>query len=111
MRNTDGTFQKGTSGNPSGRPASVARRLRMLDSLTTDEALARVWNAVIEAAVAGDIAAAKLILDRVLGPTASLGDLEIATATLDWRALLLRLDPIELKKLETRLEPADNSGR
>lgn len=103
------SWKPGQSGNPSGRPASVTRRLKLLDKLTTDEALARVWNSVIEAAINGDVAAARVVLDRVLGPTASLGDLDGDTVgSIDWRKLLLNLDENEIKNLENRLEPSDH---
>lgn len=75
-RTSAGTFAPGTSGNPSGRPRGVARRLKVLNDLTTDEALARVWNSLLEAAQTGDVAAARVVLDRILGPTASLAEVD-----------------------------------
>jgi hypothetical protein len=76
MAATKTSWKPGQSGNPGGRPRGVARRLRILNELTSDEALARVWNALLEAAIGGDVAAARVVLDRILGPTANLAEID-----------------------------------
>jgi hypothetical protein len=76
MAATKTSWKPGQSGNPGGRPAGVARRLKVLNDLTTDEVLARVWNSLLEAAVGGDVAAARVVLDRILGPTANLAEID-----------------------------------
>ncbi len=75
-RLSDGRFAPGRSGNPEGRPKSESARLR--ERLAEDgEAVAQV---VIDAALAGDMTAAKLVLDRLapsLKPSAAPIHLEL----------------------------------
>jgi hypothetical protein len=60
-----GQWKPGQSGNPEGRPAGARNRLTVLaEQIMADDAEA-VVRKVIEAAKAGDMTAAKLILDRV----------------------------------------------
>jgi hypothetical protein len=91
MRTATGQFQKGRSGNPSGRPAGVASKLRVLRELTTDESLARIWNALLERAAEGDVQACRVVLDRVLGPTASLADVDDGDGTDLLQALIAKV--------------------
>lgn len=63
-RRPDGTYPPGTSGNPSGRPSSANAELRQ--RLAKDGE--RIVQAVIDQALQGDMAAAKIILDRILPP-------------------------------------------
>ena len=61
-------FQKGQSGNPDGRPKGSRNATTLaLESLLDGEAEALTRKAV-ELALAGDIAALRLCLDRVLPP-------------------------------------------
>ena len=73
-------FQKGKSGNPLGRPKGSKNKstiLREAMLTKTDRMLSRevpkVLDVVIKAAVAGDMAAAKMILDRAV-PVRKAGD-------------------------------------
>lgn len=63
-RTPKGTFRKGVSGNPTGRPRceSVALRAKLA------EAAPDVVKAILEAAKRGDIMAAKIVLDRLCPP-------------------------------------------
>jgi len=61
-------FKPGTSGNPAGRPAgSRGKAVNMLLALMEGDASA-ITQAVIDAAKAGDLMAAKIILDRLIPP-------------------------------------------
>lgn len=61
-----GRFVKGQSGNPKGRPPGVGK-LNALRKMIEADAPAIV-RSVADAALAGDTAAAKLLLDRILPP-------------------------------------------
>jgi len=67
-RKPDGRFAPGNRANPHGRPAGSRNKATLaLEMLMADDA-AEVVAATIAAAKAGDIAAARLVLDRVLPP-------------------------------------------
>lgn len=63
-RRPDGRFTPGTSGNPQGRPKSETAALRQ----SLADGAADVVKAILKAANAGDIQAAKIVLDRLLPP-------------------------------------------
>ena len=61
-------FQKGQSGNPKGRPAGARnRRTIALEEMLEGE-IEAITRAAINAAKNGDMAAIRLIMDRVLPP-------------------------------------------
>lgn len=86
---TSTSWAKGQSGNPSGRPASATRRLAIFDKLVTDDALANAINALVVMAAGGDLGAIKYLLDRVLGPTANLADVDAGDGGHDLLAMLV----------------------
>jgi hypothetical protein len=61
-------FPKGVSGNPAGRPPGARHTTTvMLEQLMIDDA-GRVTKRVVQAALKGNMQAAKLILDRAVPP-------------------------------------------
>jgi hypothetical protein len=61
-------FPKGASGNPAGRPPGARHKTTiMLEQLMVDDA-ERVTKRVVQAALQGNMQAAKLILDRAVPP-------------------------------------------
>ena len=61
-------YQKGQSGNPKGRPAGARnRRTIALEEMLEGE-IEAITRAAIDAAKNGDMAAIRLIMDRVLPP-------------------------------------------
>lgn len=59
-----GRFQPGVSGNPHGRPKCENVALRK----SLEEGGAEVVTAILDAAKAGDMMAAKIVIDRLLPP-------------------------------------------
>jgi hypothetical protein len=63
-RKSNGQFPPGTSGNPKGRPKTENAALRRRLAEDAEE----IIHAVIDQAKEGDLAAAKIVLDRILPP-------------------------------------------
>lgn len=60
-------FQRGRSGNPSGRPRGAKTTVKLLASeFISDDDVRQVMATVIAAAKGGDMTAAGMVLDRVL---------------------------------------------
>lgn len=59
-------FQKGQSGNPAGRPRGARNRATVLAEKLMADDLPDVVQAVIKAAKAGDVRAARLVLERIV---------------------------------------------
>lgn len=58
-------FQKGVSGNPAGKPRGARNRASVMLEAIADADLQIIVRKIVEKAKAGDLVAAKLILDRV----------------------------------------------
>ena len=61
-------FQKGQSGNPKGRPAGARNRRTIAIEEMLEGEIEAITRAAINAAKNGDMAAIRLIMDRVLPP-------------------------------------------
>jgi hypothetical protein len=66
--NPAGCFRKGRSGNPAGRRAGVRNRATETAELLLDGEAEALTRKVIELALAGDGAALRLCLDRIIPP-------------------------------------------
>ena len=79
-----GKFQKGTSGNPRGRPVGIPSPTAKLRQVIADDLL-EIISALVEKAKGGDVGAANLLLSRCLPPLrpqSEAEDLSIAGASL-----------------------------
>jgi hypothetical protein len=61
-------FQQGESGNPAGKPKGARHKTTILAEKLMQEDAEGIVNAVIIAAKDGDMAAARLVLDRIVPP-------------------------------------------
>lgn len=59
-------FRKGESGNPSGKPPGTRNRSSLMMAAIEEGDLAAIIRTTVNKAKAGDLAAAKLILDRLV---------------------------------------------
>lgn len=59
-------FQKGQSGNPAGRPRGSKNRSTLLAMAALEGELDAVVRKVIDAAKAGDMTAARLVVDKLI---------------------------------------------
>lgn len=57
-------FEKGQSGNPAGRPPGIVNQAKLRESIAKD--IPEILGAMVEQAKAGDVQAARLLLDRTL---------------------------------------------
>lgn len=57
-------FKKGQSGNPQGRPKGIVTQAKLRQSIEKD--LPEIIGAMVEAAKGGDVAAARMLVDKVL---------------------------------------------
>jgi hypothetical protein len=58
-------FQKGQSGNPSGKPPGIRNKTTMLAEKLMQDDARDIVRVVLEAAKGGDMTAARLILERI----------------------------------------------
>jgi len=66
-------FQPGQSGNPGGRPKVLVELETVLNEHPTIEAVHAIFAKLRRLAMAGDVRAAKVYLDRVMGPVRPVG--------------------------------------
>ena len=74
-------FQKGQSGNPSGRPPKVVEDAKqsVLLKLFNEEAETRVVGAMISQATEGDVSAASWLWDRKYGKIKDVVEQQVTT--------------------------------
>ncbi len=63
-----GRFRKGRSGNPAGKPRGTRNKLTVLAEKLMEDDAESVTRAVVDKAKGGDMAAARLVLDRIAPP-------------------------------------------
>jgi Family of unknown function (DUF5681) len=63
-----GRFQKGRSGNPAGKPKGARHRATLAAEALLDGEAEALTRKAIELALAGDLIALRLCLDRILSP-------------------------------------------
>jgi hypothetical protein len=68
-KNGAGQFTKGTSGNPGGRPPGSRNRATLLMETLLEGEAEQLTRKAIELALAGDLNALRLCLDRLLPPS------------------------------------------
>jgi hypothetical protein len=61
-----GKFQKGQSGNPAGKPKGARHKTTLAVQALLDGEAENITRKAIEAAMAGDITAIRLVLERIL---------------------------------------------
>ncbi len=59
-------FQKGKSGNPSGRPKGSKNQATLLAIAAMEGEIGEIVRRIIEAAKMGDMAAARLVIDKLI---------------------------------------------
>jgi len=64
-RDQGGRFQRGRSGNPSGKPPGTRNKTLVLLDKIGEESAEAVVRAIIESALAGDTKAGALLLERI----------------------------------------------
>lgn len=84
VRKDDGTFQKGVSGNPAGRPKGskneiieLKQRLEVaVRKNLTAEKIGRIVDKMVELAEKGNVGAAKLLLDKTVSNARDSDDID-----------------------------------
>lgn len=94
-RDSRGRFQPGQSGNPAGKPPGTKNRATLLQDALRDGEVAAALRVIIDKAVAGNVAAARFVLDGIApkprGRAIDLGLPEDAPIAEAHRALLRHL--------------------
>lgn len=115
-RDRRGRFVKGASGNPAGRPPGIMNAATRIAALLLSEEAGPLTRKAIDLALAGDLAALRLCLDRIIAPQreqpiafnmpaiASPADLVTAMTELSGAAAAGMMTPAEAASLSRALE-------
>jgi hypothetical protein len=115
-RDRRGRFRKGQSGNPAGRPIGSVNSATRAAMLLLDGEAEALTKKAVELALAGDPAALRLCLDRIVGvrrgrpvdltlpPIASIADLAAAMAAIAAAAAQGTITPDEAVALSQMVE-------
>ncbi len=115
-RDRHGRFLRGASGNPAGRPPGIMNAATRTAAMLLGGEAGALTKKAIELALAGDIMALRLCLDRIIAPQkdqpvafampaiAEPGDLQRAMAALTGAAAMGALTPAEAASLAQVLE-------
>ncbi len=115
-RDPKGRFRKGQSGNPKGRPRGLVNGATRTAVLLLDGEAEALTKKAVELALAGDPAALRLCLERIVGarrgrpiavampPIATVGDLAAAMAAITAAAAEGRITPEEAVALSQMVE-------
>ena len=68
LRDSAGRWQKGSSGNPAGRPLGARNRATLMAEALLDAASAMMISKAIEKSVAGDAVTLRFCLARIIAP-------------------------------------------
>ena len=110
-RDRRGRFQKGASGNPAGRPPGIMNAATRTAAVLLSGEAGALTRKAIDLALAGDIAALRLCIDRIIAPqrdqpiafpmpvTAGAADLPRAMAALTEAAAAGAMTPAEAASL------------
>jgi hypothetical protein len=107
-RQQDGRFRKGASGNPQGRPFGSRHKTTLAVEGLLDGDAEKLTRAAIDRAIAGDPAALRICLDRIIPPRRERTiDFALASALAGLVASAARA--IEVSELEERLSKLEAS--
>ncbi len=94
MRDDRGRWTIGNKGNPAGRPRGIDARAafaRARGEADCEKAVVDTLTAMLAAALEGDTAAARIVLERLCGPVRQEVDLAVDDSRLDDATVVRRL--------------------
>jgi hypothetical protein len=109
LRDAEGRWQKGVSGNPAGRPRGARNRATLMAEALLDAASAMMISKAIEKSVAGDAVTLRFCLARILAPRRT-SPVELDLPPLDTQQdLALAMAAVGKAAAEGEITPAEAS--